>query len=193
MPAHLFIFIRCFHSFSQSCSPRALMTPLNCEHNFCWESRGAAVGSKKRNQCWHHWSHVMSANVNKRGVAHRSTWFFFKFRQMKRMFEVSDYYLVSRCGGSSLSCSDDKHDIILACVWWKRHLCRNTHHFYLNGPLMVCIYAELKLPLLTAGCWKENGLKLSCCSHGYWCWATICCNTGWKPHGFCRSWCLIVG
>lgn len=54
----------------------------------------------------------MSANVNKRGVAHRSTWVVFKFRQMERMFEVLEYYLVSRCGGSSLSCSDDKRDII---------------------------------------------------------------------------------
>lgn len=56
-------------------------------------------------------SRVMSANVNKRGVAATSTWFYFKFSQMECLVEVSDDPPASRCGGGSLSCLDDKRDI----------------------------------------------------------------------------------
>lgn len=169
MPAHLFIFIRCFHSFSQSCSPRALMASLNCEHNFCWESRGAAVGSKKRKESRDHmWCQQMWINEEWHTEARGSS------SNSDRWSACLRFQTIIWCHAvvGALYRAQMTNMTILACVWWKRHLCRNTHHFYLNGPLMVCIYAELKLPLLTAGYWRENGLKLSCCSHGYWCWAT---------------------
>lgn len=76
------------------------------ELHILWEKKGEAEIVRD----------VITGYVNKRGVAHTSTWFLFKCSGMEGIFEFSDYDLVPRCGRRSLSCSDDKRDIILACV-----------------------------------------------------------------------------
>lgn len=146
--------------------------PLNCEQNCCRENRAAALGWKKRKESRDHvWCQQMWINQEWRTQARGSTlesarwsaWLRFQTiiqchavvgaLYRARMTNVTSFYPV--CGERD------------ACT-------QNTHHSYFNEPLMVCIYAELKLPPLQTHqlCWREDRLTLSCCLHGYWCWAT---------------------